>query len=57
MSDTVYEKTSELPENSIVSPQSPLDKILQFFTLKIAKVLINVSWITPNGITWTSLLI
>ncbi|AMW29068.1 MULTISPECIES: CDP-alcohol phosphatidyltransferase family protein [Arthrospira] len=57
MSDTVYEKSSEIPENQIVSPQSPLDKILQFFTIKIAQALINVSWITPNGITWTSLLI
>lgn len=57
MSDTVYEKSSEIPENQRVSPQSPLDKILQFFTIKIAQSLINVAWITPNGITWTSLLI
>lgn len=57
MSDTVYEKSSEISENQRVSPQSTLDKILQFFTIKIAQSLINVAWITPNGITWTSLLI
>lgn len=57
MSDTVYEKSSEISENQRVSPQSTLDKILQFFTIKIAQALINVAWITPNGITWTSLLI
>lgn len=64
MLNTSWEESSNIPKNddlenkkSVVAPQSTIDKILQFFTIKIAQALIDVQWITPNKITWLSLII
>lgn len=38
----------------IIVPKSFLDKIIQFFTVKLAGYLVSISWITPNRITWLS---
>jgi len=61
MSDISLKHPSETQEkgdsenhNSIVVPQSFLDKILHTITEKIASVLVNITWITPNQISWLS---
>jgi len=45
---------SEETANSIVVPRSFLDKILHGMTEKIAAILVDVTWITPNQISWLS---
>lgn len=45
---------SEENYNSIVVPKSFLDKILHGITEKIALLLVDVTWITPNQISWLS---
>ena len=39
---------------NLTAPQSGLDKLVQFFTLKLARTLARFTWITPNRITWVS---
>lgn len=38
----------------ITAPQSFLDKVVQFFTIKLARSLARFTWITPNRVTWVS---
>jgi phosphatidylglycerophosphate synthase len=61
MSDISLKQPSETQEagnsenhNSIVVPKSFLDKILHAITEKIASGLVNITWITPNQISWLS---
>jgi archaetidylinositol phosphate synthase len=53
MSNISLERLSENP-NSIVIPKSFLDKILHGITEKIAEILVHITWITPNQISWLS---
>ncbi|MCU0534421.1 MAG: CDP-alcohol phosphatidyltransferase family protein [Hydrococcus sp. Prado102] len=39
---------------SIVVPKSFLDRAIHSITEKLASVLVNIIWITPNGISWLS---
>jgi len=57
MSDISGNQSLQSDAPAIAAPQSPIDKILQFFTSKVANRLVEVSWITPNGITLFSLAI
>jgi phosphatidylglycerophosphate synthase len=57
MSDISGNQSLQSDATAIAVPQSPIDKILQLFTSKLAKRLVEVSWITPNGITLFSLAI
>lgn len=41
-------------ETSITVPLSLLDRIVQFFTIKLARSLAQLTWITPNRVTWVS---
>jgi archaetidylinositol phosphate synthase len=45
--------TAEINQ-TIVIPRSFLDKILHGVTEKIATLLVDINWITPNGISWLS---
>jgi phosphatidylglycerophosphate synthase len=56
MSDISLDESSS-KNSSIVIPKSFLDKSIHFFTEKIAKLLVDITWITPNGITWISCLV
>lgn len=46
--------TARAEEETITVPVSLLDKIVQFFTIKLAKSLARFTWITPNRVTWVS---
>ncbi len=41
-------------ETKITVPLSLLDRIVQFFTIKLARSLARFTWITPNRVTWLS---
>ncbi|QUY41515.1 CDP-alcohol phosphatidyltransferase family protein [Acaryochloris marina] len=41
-------------ETPITVPLSPLDRMVQFFTIKLARSLARFTWITPNRVTWVS---
>jgi archaetidylinositol phosphate synthase len=45
--------TSETPAN-IANTRSFLDKILHGITEKVAALLVDIDWITPDGISWLS---
>jgi len=46
--------TASTGEETITVPVSLLDKIVQFFTIKLARSLARFTWITPNRVTWLS---
>ncbi|NJK30845.1 MAG: CDP-alcohol phosphatidyltransferase family protein [Acaryochloris sp. SU_5_25] len=41
-------------DTNLTVPQSWLDKVVQVFTLKLARTLARFPWITPNRVTWVS---
>jgi archaetidylinositol phosphate synthase len=46
---------SDLEEHrSIVVPKSFLDRAIHSITEKLASILVNITWITPNQISWLS---
>ena len=52
---TPVQDSIESPEETkITVPLSLLDRIVQFFTIKLAKSLARFTWITPNRVTWVS---
>ena len=62
MSDISWNEPSEnyseaslgVPGDSVVVPKSFVDKTLQFFTVRLARSLAHITWITPNRISWLS---
>lgn len=54
MSDISALNNQATNEHSFVVPKSLIDKILHAVTVKIARFLVNVTWITPNQISWLS---
>lgn len=48
---------TESEKSSLVIPKSFIDHIIQFFTVKLAGSLVDMPWITPNGITFVSAII
>lgn len=40
--------------NPLVVPKSLIDKLLHSVTIKLARALVNITWITPNQISWLS---
>ncbi len=57
ISEEQLSENSEIPTNKINAPQSIIDKLVQFFTVKFASYLSEIKWITPNGITWLGAII
>lgn len=57
ISEEQLSENSEIPTNKINAPQSIIDKLVQFFTVKLASYLSKIKWITPNGITWLGAII
>lgn len=53
-SQSVEDSTPVTEETTITAPVSLIDKIVQFFTIKLARSLAQVTWITPNRVTWVS---
>lgn len=53
-STPVQDSTESPEETTITVPLSLLDRIVQFFTIKLAKSLARFTWITPNRVTWVS---
>ncbi|ABW26718.1 CDP-alcohol phosphatidyltransferase family protein [Acaryochloris marina] len=52
---TPVQDSIESPEETTITvPLSLLDRIVQFFTIKLAKSLAHFTWITPNRVTWVS---
>lgn len=53
-STPVQDSVQSQEETTITVPLSLLDRIVQFFTIKLAKFLARFTWITPNRVTWVS---
>ncbi|MGK7871925.1 MAG: CDP-alcohol phosphatidyltransferase family protein [Xenococcaceae cyanobacterium] len=53
-SETYSEVNQVQTGNSIVVPRSFIDKIIQFFTVRLARSLVDIAWITPNLISLLS---
>lgn len=53
-STPVQDSAENQDEKTIEVPLSLLDRIVQFFTIKLAKSLARFTWITPNRVTWVS---
>lgn len=52
---TPVQDAAESPEETTITvPLSFLDRIVQFFTIKLARSLARFTWITPNRVTWVS---
>lgn len=54
MAEISFNETANSDRESIIVPKSLLDKILHSITIKLANILVNISWITPNQISWLS---
>lgn len=53
-STPVQDSVESHDETPITVPLSPLDRMVQFFTIKLARSLARFTWITPNRVTWVS---
>lgn len=53
-STPIQDSAESQEETTITVPLSLLDRIVQFFTIKLAKSLAQFTWITPNRVTWVS---
>ncbi|UJB70690.1 CDP-alcohol phosphatidyltransferase family protein [Acaryochloris sp. 'Moss Beach'] len=53
-STPVQDSAESQDKTTITVPLSPLDRMVQFFTIKLARSLARFTWITPNRVTWVS---
>ncbi|MGH2412126.1 MAG: CDP-alcohol phosphatidyltransferase family protein [Microcystaceae cyanobacterium] len=54
MSNISAAESQRASEKSFTVPKSFIDKILHAITVRIARSLVNITWITPNQISWLS---
>jgi phosphatidylglycerophosphate synthase len=52
--DSNRERDRKDRKTVIVVPKSSIDRVIHSITVKFARILVNITWITPNQISWLS---